>query len=234
MDAITKSMAYLGARRAVWSLIVGAAASGFVNSPRTRAAADDVVARPAFPVVLPSQPHPRLKVSVNGFSVDNIDTTQIPLTGAHLDAYPLSERWIRGGFAVEGGSGRATAVGNNVNINYGLLGLTAGTQYPGRVTPFVEGHVSGGVLTGRLDGTFNVGNTRVNGGSGTTWMYSRGINIGTEVYVVGRAYVSASVGWIRATWAAPDLVAQVQNPEASLRQVNITSDSLVWRLGLGI
>lgn len=186
------------------------------------------------PAEIERRPRPRLKLSVNRFSVNNLDLTPVPLTGAHLDVYPLSENWVRGGFELQGGTGSAAAVNSTVSLTYGLLGLTGGFQYPDRVTPFVDGHVSGGVLSGRQDGPITVGGTTVTGAAGTTWMYGRGIDAGAEFYVAGRVYISAALGWMRASWGAPDFSAQVQNPGAELRLLDITSDSLMWKVGLGI
>jgi hypothetical protein len=181
-----------------------------------------------------THPCPRLKLSINRFAVNNLDSSAVPLTGAHLDVYPLSETWMRGGFQLQGGTGHASAVGSSISLTYGLLGLTAGVQYPGRVTPFLEGQVSGGVLSGRQEGSITVAGTTVTGASGTTWLYGRGLDAGAEFYVSGRVYISAAVGWMRATWGAPDFNARVQNPAADLRLVDMTSDSLMWKLGLGL
>ena len=181
-----------------------------------------------------SHPAPRLKLSASGFAIGNLDRSAVPLNGAQLDVYPLSERWMRGGLSFAGGTGQASELGGHFNVAYGLAGLTAGVQYPGRVTPFVEGHLSGGFLTGKQNGPITVAGTTISGAAGTTWLYGRGIQVGTEFYISGRAYVSVALGWMRATWGAPDFGARLQDPRADLRLVDITSDSLFWKLGLGI
>lgn len=209
--------------------IIGAPAWG--NDPIADIA--DAPIRKAAPPV-EEHPCPRLKLSATRFAVDSIDHRPVPLTGGRLDVYPLSKRWMRGGIGLEGGTGKTSAVGSSINLTYGLLGLTVGAQYPARITPFVEAHFSGGVLSGRQDGTATVGGTTIMGASGTTWLYGRGIDVGGEFYLSGRVYISAAIGWMRATWGAPDFNAQVQNPQTPLRLVDINSDSLLWKLGIGI
>jgi hypothetical protein len=202
------------------------------ESPPPQPMLSETVERPAPPPA--SHPAPRLKLSASGFTIGNLDRSPVPLTGAQLDVYPLSERWMRGGFSFAGGTGHASELGGRLSLGYGLVGLTAGVQYPGRVTPFIEGHLSGGLLSGKQDGTLTVAGTTISGASGTTWIYGRGIQIGTEVYISGRAYVSVSLGWMRTTWGAPDIGARIQDPRSNLRLVDITSDSLFWKVGLGI
>lgn len=224
------------ARHLAWlldaTLIVGFAGAAWAREPAA-SLRETPGERDHVPSV-ETQPCPRLKLSISRFSVNNLDSSAVPLTGAHLDVYPLSETWMRGGFQLQGGTGHGSAVGSSINLTYGLLGLTAGVQYPGRVTPFAEGHISGGVLSGRQEGSITVGGTTVAGASGTTWLYGRGLDAGAEFYVSGRVYISAAVGWMRATWGAPDFTARVQNPGAELSLVDITSDSLMWKLGVGL
>lgn len=207
----------------------------FSNAAWADTTPDGVVATPKRSAGPPldDRAHPRLKLSAIGFSIDNLDGSAVSLKGVHLDAYPLSERWMRGGINVEGGKGNASVIGSSFNVTYGLVGLSAGVQYPGRFTPFIEGHMSGGVLSGRQEGQLTVGTTTVSGAWGTTWLYARGIDVGSEFYFADRFYLSLALGWTRATWGAPDFTARVANPQAQLRLVNLTSDSLLWKLGIG-
>jgi hypothetical protein len=169
------------------------------------------------------------------FSIGNVSGNAIPLEALHLDLYPLSRPWVRAGFATEAGRGDATLLGNDASLGYGLLGISAGVQIPGRVTPFLEGQAAAGVLAAHADGPLTVpGSTvTVTGGSAATWMYGRGLNGGVEVYAVGRAYVSASLGWIRTTWASPDTAA-LQNASTGLKLRDVTYDSFLLKLGLGV
>jgi hypothetical protein len=235
-DAFLSWMELVGARHLAWSLVAISICGevGVARAAHPRAEGVVVVPAPMGPHPASAHPCPRLKLAFGGFSIDNLDASPVRLTGLQLVVYPLSERWIRGGIAFEGGAGHAATNGNSISARYGLLGLSAGMQYPARVTPFVEGHLSGGILSGRVDGAVTVGETTLNGASGTTWLYGRGVSVGAEAYVSGRMYVSGSLGWMRATWGAPDVTAGLQNPQAPARLVDVTSDSLLWRVGLGI
>lgn len=182
-----------------------------------------------------STPHARLKLSLEGFSIGTTWGMPVGLTGLHLEGYPLSRRWVRAGVGLTGGLGSATLDGASANAVYGLLGASAGVQYPARVTPFVEGHAAGGFMTATLDHPVTFGAVTVRNASGTTWLVTRGLDAGGELYVYGRAYLSFSLGWMRSTWASPDY-----NPYAppaanqNLRIVTVTADSLLWKVGLGI
>jgi len=200
---------------------------------------DDVVSKmgyvPAEQPVPASQPHARLKLSLEGFSIGTTWGMPVGLTGLHLEAYPLSRPWLRGGVGLTGGVGSATTAGVSASAVYGLLGVSVGTQYPARITPFVEGHVAGGFMAATLDRPVTVGTLTVNNASGTTWLVVRGLDAGAELYVFGRAYLSVSLGWMRSSWASPDF-----NPYApattamNLRITTVTADSFLWKVGLGI
>lgn len=159
----------------------------------------------------------------------------VGLTGLHLEAYPLSRRWIRAGVGLTGGLGDAKVDVASANVVYGLLGVSVGAQYPARITPFVEAHAAGGFMTATLDRPVNVGGLTVDNASGTTWLVTRGLDAGAEMYVFHRAYLSVSLGWLRSSWASPDF-----NPYApptatqNLRITTVTADSFLWKVGLGI
>ena len=184
-------------------------------------------------------PVPRLKVSVEGFAVGTPFATRVPLTGLHAEVYPVSRPWIRGGIGLAGGAGSGSYGGASANVQYGLLGGSVGAQLPGRVTPFIEGHLRGGFMGATLDRPITVGSVRIENASGTTWMYTRGLDAGAEFYVLGRLYLSGALGWTRATWGSPDPRSGTpgEAPAASqgeLRFIDVTTDSLMWKLGVGI
>lgn len=182
-----------------------------------------------------STPHARLKLSLEGFSIGTTWGMPVGLTGLHLEAYPLSRRWVRAGLGLTGGLGNATLNGTSASAVYGQFGVSVGAQYPARITPFVEGHAAGGFMTAKLDRPVTIGTITVRDASGTTWLVTRGLDAGAELYVFGRAYLSFSLGWMRSTWASPDY-----NPYApatanqNLRITTVTADSLLWKVGLGI
>jgi hypothetical protein len=214
-----------------------------VSVPLARA--DQAVAQPLVgstsstaTVISPvaAHPTPRLKLSYREFAISNLDLSRVPLSGVQLDVYPLSMRWVRAGLEAEAGTGRASLNQNAVDLWYAMLGMTAGVQYPARVTPFVEGRLVGGTLGGNLEGAIAIPGTSatISGTSAVTWILGRGIDVGAEVFMVGRAYVSASIGWLHTTWHGIDYGAFVQDPSAALRTKDLSFDSFTFKLGLGI
>ncbi len=199
-------------------------------APAAASAASDATIEAATP----AHPNPRLKLSYRRFALANLDGTPLWLDGAELDVYPLSRRWVRAGFELEGGGAHASLDGNGASLGYGLLGVSAGVQYPWRVTPFVEGRFAGGVLGGSLDQPLGVGGASVSGTSAATWMYGGGIDVGAELYTARRFYLSAAIGWIRTTWHGVDLAAMEANPTGGMQFKDLTGDSFTFKLGCGI
>src|SRR5450432_239099 len=205
--------------------------------PLSTTSAEAVATRKASgPPPAKDHPTPRLKLSYERFSAGNVDGTAVPLEALHLDAYFLSWRWLRAGVEAEAGRGRATLYGGAASLKYGLVGLNAGLQLPGRVTPFLEGRLDAGVLGGSLDGAITIpGSTAtVTGVSAATYLYARGLDAGVEVYALGRAYLSLSLGWLRTTWGSADYEAKIASQSAGLKFKNVTHDSFLFKVGLGI
>jgi hypothetical protein len=228
-------------KRALAIVLVSSAVSAgtavAATEARVGSASDATLTRGAAPLPPTAEhPTPILKLSYVRFSIGNADRGSIPLEALHLDLYPLSRPWVRAGLATEAGRGQATLLGNDASLGYGLLGISAGVQIPGRVTPFLEGQASGGVLAAHADGPLTVPGTTatLTGGSAATWIYGRGLNAGVEVYAIGRAYVSASLGWIRTTWGSPDTAATIQSASTGLKLMDVTHDSFLLKVGLGV
>jgi hypothetical protein len=188
------------------------------------------------PVPISARPTPRLKLSYQHLSTGNIDGSSVPLEALHLDLYPLSWRYVRAGVEVEAGRGHAKLADAGASVKYGLIGVNAGVQFPARITPFVEGRAAAGALGATLDGTVTIpGSTEtVSNVSAVTWMYATGIDAGAEIYVVGPAYVSLGIGWVRTTWGAARYNATVASAGGSLKFENVSHDSLLLKAGLGI
>ena len=226
------SRAYSAA--AGFAFVVAASASWGVAAARGETPVGSVRAHAGDGELKLEHPVPRLKISLERFSVATPFGTSLPLTGAHAEMYPVSRRWLRGGVGLGGGNGRGAVPGGSATVQYGLLGASLGTQYPGRLTPFVEGHVEGGFMSASIDHPITLNGVRIDSASGTTWLFSRGLDAGVEVYALGRAYISGSMGWTRATWGSPDTRALVAGATTELHFVDVTSDSLMWKVGLGI
>jgi hypothetical protein len=196
-------------------------------APRAAAAAPASV-----PYVAPA---PRLDLSVTSFSISNGSTSTVPLQGLELDLYAITSSWLRGGMTLAAGRGNGTIGGADVGVHYGLLGVSAALQIPLRLAPFIQGNLAGGVLTGNLDGALSIPGTSlsITGGTGATWIYTRGADIGVHLYALGSLHVTASVGWVRATWHAPDTAATLAAQSTSLRFKDVTNDSVITKIGLG-
>jgi hypothetical protein len=192
------------------------------------------VAPPPEPVF--DHPTPRLALSYERFSAGNVDGSSVPLEALHLDSYFLSWRWLRAGLEAEAGRGHATLYGGAASLKYGMLGLDAGLQLPGRVTPFVEGRLDGGILYGSLDGPVAIPGTTatVSGFSAATYLYARGLDAGVDLYVLGRSYLTLSVGWLRTTWGSADYEAMLASSSTGLKFKDVTHDSVLFKIGLGI
>ena len=105
------------------------------------------------------------------------------------------------------------------------------------MTPFVEGRVAGGILGGKLDAPLAIAaapGVTVNTGTAATWIYGGGIDAGVALYSVGRAYLSASIGWVRTTWHGIDYTAMSRDPLGGMKYKDLTGDSVTFKLGLGI
>jgi hypothetical protein len=182
----------------------------------------------------PPRPVPRLKLSYVRFAIGNLDGGGVPLDALHLDVYPLSRRWVRAGLELEGGRGDGSYLGDRAALTDLLVGVNAGVQLPGRVTPFVEGRLCGGALHGRTEGPIDVGGVTVTDASATTYLYGFGVSAGAELYVVGRSYLSLSLGWLHTTWrGATDAAAPgASTPDIAL--TDIAHDTFVFKAGVGI
>lgn len=216
-------------------MITGTARGAFV-APLAMEPSGDVERAAPLPEPTFEHPTPRLALSYERFSAGNVDGTAVPLEALHLDAYLLSWRWLRAGVEAEAGRGHATLYGGSASLAYGMLGLDAGLQLPGRVTPFVEGRLDGGVLHGSLEGALMIPGTTatVSGLTAATYLYARGLDAGVDVYAIGRAYLTLSLGWLRTTWGSADYESKIANASAGLTFKDVTHDSFVFKAGLGI
>ena len=221
-----------GDATAVTAAPVAGGASLCAGAACVSTAPDESPAPVSAPFVAPA---PRLDLSVTSFSIGNGSASTVPLEGLELDLYALSSSWLRGGLTLGAGRGSGTISGTEVGARYGMLGLSAALQYPARLAPFIQGNIAGGVLAGSLDSALSIPGTSVSisGGTGATWIYTRGADIGVHLYALGSLHLSASVGWVRATWHAPDTAAMVAAQSATLRFKDVTNDSLITKLGIG-
>ena len=177
-----------------------------------------------------AHPVPRVKLSYLRSGIGDGSGGTIPLQALHLDLYPLSWRWLRAGVEVEAGRGRGTILGAGMAANYGLLGVNLGLQIPRRITPFVEGRLAAGIIQTRADGALMIPGTpvSVNGSGGSSFMFTRGVDLGVELYTFGRNYLTAALGIQRTSWQVTGFDAQ--NAMVSKR---VSYDSFLFKIGLG-
>ena len=222
-------------RSTVAALLLLASGAAQAADPVPAGGAAVVEARGVTPAKV--HPNPRLKLAYRRFAIANLDGSSLWLDGAQLDGYPLSRRYIRAGIELEGGAAKVAVEGQKGTFGYGLLGLSAGFQYPARVTPFVEGRFAGGVLGGRLESqtaTALPPGVTLPTTPAATWIYLGGIEAGVELYAVSRVYVSAAIGWTRSTWHGLDYAAMKQNPIGGVKFKDLTGDSVALKIGFGL
>jgi hypothetical protein len=183
----------------------------------------------------PSGPHanPRMKLSFRLFSINGPDGIPISLDGGQLDVYPLSRRWLRLGLEAEAGRGASDTASVTARLWYAMAGVTAGIQYPARVTPFVEGRAAVGALGGSLSGSATVASTTVSadGINAVTLLYLGGLDAGVELYAVGRAYVTVAVGWVHPVYYGLSTVAL--QATGSTRTTKVAADVFTFKIGVG-
>lgn len=216
---------------AVVAIVPAARADDRGTAPGPEGTVAETVTPPARNAAVPT---PRLKLSYTRFSIGNPDGSAIPLDALHLDAYLISQRWVRGGLELEAGRGNATYMGGRAALADYLLGINAGVQLPGRITPFVEGRLTGGALSGHTQGPIDVAGVTVTQASATTYLYGYGVNGGAEIYVLGRGYVSLSLGWLHTTWRGATDVTSPGASSPDIALTNVTHDSFVFKAGIGI
>ena len=183
---------------------------------------------PAVTVTQPAPsrpPHavPRFKLSYRSFSMANLDNTSVHFDAGQIDLYAASRRWIRIGVEAEGGAAKASLDASQTSIYYGALGLSAGIQYPWRVTPFVEGRFAAGLLGGNL-----MGYTAV------TYAYLGGVDAGIDLYLFSRFYISAALGWVHPVYHGVDYAAMKSAPLGGMKFKDISDDAFTFKVGIGI
>jgi hypothetical protein len=192
------------------------AASDEDDPKLARAHTAGAVAAP--PRVLASEhPVPRVKLGYRRQSTVGLENDSIDWHGVDLEFYPVSRRWFRLGIAGQLAFGTA----------YGAwsfqTGLSAGFQYPWRVTPFVEGRFSAGLIGGRYEGAGLV-----------SWIYTGGIEGGVEIYLVKRFYLTAAVGWAHLVFSGIDTEFVRSHPGIAPRRKDFASDTFTFRVGFGL
>ena len=176
---------------------------------------DPKLARVPAPWWRPTHDVPRLKLSYRRLVAAGLAGGTQPFDVVEVDGYPLS-RIVRLGIDSEFGWS-----GGDYGLWYVVVGLTAGVQWPARVTPFLEGRFVGGFVGGSF-----------NGQSAVSWIYQGGIETGVEVYLARRYYLSTAIGWAHPVYGGIDVVALNRNQ--TLIPKDFSADSFTLKVGLGL
>jgi hypothetical protein len=160
---------------------------------------------------------PRVKLSWRRLVAHDLDGNDLTFNAAALDFYP-SSGYLRVGVGTEVGF-----AGGKYDAWYVTAGASLGFQYPARVTPFIEGRFAAGLIGGSLEGQ-----------SAVSYIYTGGIETGIELYVGGRFYFSAALGWAHPTYSGVDVAYVQQHPMLDPPHKNFSTDNLTIKLGLGL
>jgi hypothetical protein len=175
------------------------------------------------------RPTPRVKLSYMRHGIGDGSGGSIPMQALHLDLYPLSWRWLRAGVEIEAGRGSGTIMGTGTSARYGLLGVSLGLQIPRRITPFIEGRYAAGIIETRADGALMIPGTSISvNGGGSSFIQTRGIDVGVELYTFGRNYVSAAIGIQRTSFQMADF-----DSHDNMVSKSVSYDSFLLKVGIG-
>jgi hypothetical protein len=161
---------------------------------------------------------PRAKLAYRNFSTIGLqkgDTLGFHV--AELDFYP-SSGYLR--FGLECQLGFAPG---KYDAWFLATGAALGFQYPGRVTPFLEGRFDAGLLGGSAAGATAV-----------SYIYMGGIDTGIELYVTGRFYVTAAIGWVHPVYSGVDIDWVLAHPGMAPARKDFESDSFTFKVGIGL
>ena len=144
----------------------------------------------------------------------------------------LSTSVLRGGMTLSAGHGNTALGGADVAVRYGLIGrprfsCRRGCRHSSRaISPSA-------CSTAPPTAGCRCPEPRFVGGSGATWLYTRGLDAGIHLYAVASLHLTASVGWVRATWRGADPTVSTTALSAGLKLKDITNDSFITKIGIG-
>ncbi len=175
---------------------------------------------------------PAIKFAYRHLTVPNLDLSDIGFNAGEVDIYPISLRYVRLGIDAEVGGGSGTLMNQPTGAWYLVAGLNVGFQYPWRVTPFVDGRFVAGLIGGDVTSPGQVA-PQIQGAA-TSWTYMGGVDVGAEVYLVDRLYLSVAIGWVHVTYHGVDLDWAKAHPMDDPRYKDIGGDSFTLKIGLGL
>ncbi len=143
----------------------------------------------------------------------------LPFHLVELDGFPIS-RIFRLGVSLVGGAAP------RYDAWMFMVGLSAGVQYPARVTPFLDLRISAGVLGAEIIDRKVV-----------SYAYMPSLEGGISVYIASRFHLTAAVGWAHPVYGGVDAKLVEQQIAAGIKpryEVKpFALDTVTVRIGLG-
>jgi hypothetical protein len=173
-------------------------------------------AAPPPPRARREHPVPRVKLAFRQLVAAGLEGGNLTFNGVSLDYYP-SSGIFRFGIDTEVG------LGDRYDAWYLTTGAVVGLQYPARVTPFVDGRFVAGLIGGSA-----LGQTVV------SYMYTGGIDSGIELYIAGRFYLTAAIGWAHPVYSGIDIAYTRANPKLAPHRKEFADDSFTFKIGFGL
>jgi hypothetical protein len=163
-----------------------------------------------------NHPVPRVTLAYRRFTTAGLEGTSLDFNAFELDYYPVSN-FIRFGLDSEVG------VGSAYSAWYATVGAVLGMQYPWRVTPFVEGRFTAGLIGASYMGQ-----------SAVSYLYVGGLEAGASFYVVSRFHLTASLGWAHPVFSGIDVDYVKAHPMLDPARKDFAADTFTFKLGLGL
>lgn len=167
----------------------------------------------------PRRPTPRFQLSYRYLSIADPYGGGLPMHLVEVTGYPVSGIFRLGLSLSAGGAPRYSAWMFDV-------GLSAGVQYPWRVTPFFDVRFAVGVIGA------DILDHKV-----VSYQYRPTIEAGAELFVAGRFHLSAAVGWSHPVYAGVDANVIQQMINAGLKPkydvIDLHYDTVTARVGVG-
>ncbi len=161
---------------------------------------------------------PRVKLAYRYFSTVGLEKgVNLDFHAAALDYYP-SSGYLRFGIDTE-----LAFAGGRYDAWYLATGAALGLQYPGRVTPFLEGRFLAGLLGGSAAGATAV-----------SYIYTGGIETGVELYVASRFFFTAAIGWVHPVYSGVDIDWVMAHPGLAPARKSFVSDAFTFKIGVGL
>jgi len=159
---------------------------------------------------------PRVDLAYRRMSTAGLEGNTLDFNAFELDFFPISNI-VRFGLDTEIG------VGTAYSAWYVTVGATLGLQYPWRVTPFVEGRFTAGLIGATYMGQ-----------SAVSYLYLGGLEAGASVYVFSRFHLTASLGWAHPVFSGIDVDYVKAHPMLDPARKSFAADTFTFKVGLGL